>query len=63
MQGTNLNTKNHANNNENGDGEESLSKIFEPRIWGKLNNKRRDTIYYRTTIIFFLGLFKSMSRP
>jgi hypothetical protein len=38
----NLNTENHANDSEDGDGEESLSEIFDPRTWDKLDNKRRD---------------------
>jgi hypothetical protein len=40
--GQNLNTENYANDSEDGDGEECLSEIFDPRTWDKLDNKRRD---------------------
>jgi hypothetical protein len=39
-----LNIENHANDNEDGDGEESLSEIFDPRTWDKLDNKCRDIL-------------------
>jgi hypothetical protein len=39
-----LNAENHVSDNDDGDGEESISEIFDPRTWDKLDNKRRDIL-------------------
>jgi hypothetical protein len=40
----NLNAENHVSDNDDGDGEESLLEIFDPRTRDKLDNKRRDIL-------------------